>query len=139
MNPNALYERGRFVRLTVFIPRKEETHPDPRLYVEQRVYEGVNEKILIHELLFDGQLKLGFEYVFPGCGDEDVRFGKRDLRLSIQSVSTYDDCSTATNKNKLRVKYANIATNQAGTTIFRPLYHKLCTILRLQPHRIRFG
>jgi hypothetical protein len=87
VNPNAMFERSRFVRLTVFIPEKDETHPEATLYVEQRVYEGVHEKVLIHELLFGGQIQVGIEYLFPGCGDEDPRLGKRDLRLKFQSVS----------------------------------------------------
>lgn len=87
LNPDAIYDRGRYVRLTAFIAEKEETHPDPRIYVEQRVYQGNQEMIMIHELIFGGMIQVGIEYVFTACGDEDVHLGKRDLRLTIKSVS----------------------------------------------------
>ncbi|KAH1334862.1 hypothetical protein KXW91_005398 [Aspergillus fumigatus] len=86
LNPDAIYNRGRYVRLTAFIAEKEETHPDPRIYVEQRVYQGNQEMIMIHELIFGGMIQVGIEYVFTACGDEDVHLGKRDLRLTIKSL-----------------------------------------------------
>ncbi|THC89672.1 hypothetical protein EYZ11_010883 [Aspergillus tanneri] len=81
LNPEAIYDRGRDVRLTAFISKKDEGHPDPRIYVEQRIYEGRQEKIMGHELVFGGKIQFDVEYVFPACGDE-----KRDLRLQIKSL-----------------------------------------------------
>jgi hypothetical protein len=88
LNPDATYDRGRYVRLTAFIAERDEMHPDPRIYVEQRVYQGNREIIMIHELIFGGMIQVGIEYVFTACGDEDVHLGKRDLRLTIKSVSS---------------------------------------------------
>jgi hypothetical protein len=86
LNPDATYDRGRYVRLTAFIAERDETHPDPRIYVEQRVYQGNREMIMIHELIFGGTIQVGIEYVFTACGDEDIHLGKRDLRLTIKSL-----------------------------------------------------
>ncbi|KAF7179344.1 hypothetical protein CNMCM7691_008277 [Aspergillus felis] len=86
LNPDAIYDRGRYVRLTAFIAEREETHPDPRIYVEQRVYQGNREMIMIHELIFGDTVQVGIEYVFTACGDEDIHLGKRDLRLTIKSL-----------------------------------------------------
>lgn len=60
---------------------------DPKIYVEQHVYEGRNDKIIVHELAFGGRIQVDKEYVFRACGDEDRILGKRDLRLRIVSVS----------------------------------------------------
>lgn len=60
---------------------------DPKIYVEQRVYEGRHDKIIVHELAFGGRIQVDKEYVFRACGDEDRILGKRDLRLRIVSVS----------------------------------------------------
>ena len=60
---------------------------DPKIYVEQRVYEGRHDKIIVHELVFGGRIQVDKEYVFRACGDEDRILGKRDLRLRIVSVS----------------------------------------------------
>ncbi|OGM48263.1 hypothetical protein ABOM_002110 [Aspergillus bombycis] len=86
LKPDAVYERQQSVRLTAFIPKKDETHPDPRIYVEQRVYRGGQEQIVLHELGFGGRIQVGVEYVFAGCGDEHVNWGKRDLLLQVQSL-----------------------------------------------------
>ncbi|KAE8387785.1 hypothetical protein BDV23DRAFT_160524 [Aspergillus alliaceus] len=86
LNPDAMYDRGRFVCLTAFIPKKEENCADPRIYVEQRVYEGGQEKIMVLELDLGGRVQIDMEYVFPGCGDEHINLGKRDLRLRIRSL-----------------------------------------------------
>ncbi|RLL98417.1 hypothetical protein CFD26_107124 [Aspergillus turcosus] len=86
LNPDATYDRGRYVRLTAFITENDEAHPDPRIYVEQRVYQGNRETIMIHELIFGGTIQVGIEYVFTACGDEDIHLGKRDLRLTIKSL-----------------------------------------------------
>ncbi|RHZ65522.1 uncharacterized protein CDV56_108844 [Aspergillus thermomutatus] len=91
LNPDATYDRGRYVRLTAFIPEREKTHPDPRIYVEQRVYQDNREMIMVHELIFGGAIQVGTEYVFPACGDEDIHLGKRDLRLTIQSIKLQQD------------------------------------------------
>jgi hypothetical protein len=101
LNPDATYERGRYVRLTAFIAEKEETHPDPRIYVEQRVYQGNREMIIVHELIFGGTIQVGIEYVFSACGDEDIHLGKRDLRLTIKSVSGFYPC-VITNQTMLK-------------------------------------
>jgi hypothetical protein len=42
---------------------------------------------MVLELHFGHKIQVGIEYVFPGCGDEHINLGKRDLRLHIQSVS----------------------------------------------------
>lgn len=55
--------------------------------MEQRVYEGKDEKLIVHELGFGGRIHVDKEYVFAACGDEDRVLGKRDLRLRIVSVS----------------------------------------------------
>jgi uncharacterized protein YjhX (UPF0386 family) len=60
---------------------------DPKIYVEQRVYEGRRDRIIVHELAFGGRIQVDKEYVFRACGDEDIVLGKRDLRLRIVSVS----------------------------------------------------
>ncbi|KAB8069038.1 hypothetical protein BDV29DRAFT_183529 [Aspergillus leporis] len=86
LNPGAVYDRDRYVRLTAFIPKKEEDSVDPKIYVEQRIYEGRQEKIMVLELHFGHKIQVGIEYVFPGCGDEHINLGKRDLRLHIQSL-----------------------------------------------------
>ncbi|GIJ86882.1 hypothetical protein Asppvi_005780 [Aspergillus pseudoviridinutans] len=86
LHPDATYDRGRYVRLTAFIAERDETHPDPRIYVEQRVYQGNREMIMIHELILGGTVQVGIEYVFTACGDEDIHLGKRDLRLTIKSL-----------------------------------------------------
>ncbi|GIK05259.1 hypothetical protein Aspvir_009363 [Aspergillus viridinutans] len=93
LNPDAIYDRGRYVRLAAFIAEREKTHPDPRIYVEQRVYQGNREMIMIHELIFGGTVQVGIEYVFTACGDEDIHLGKRDLRLMIKSLQqdTFDE------------------------------------------------
>lgn len=85
LDPRAAYERSQYVRLTIFIPEADKYHADPKIYVEQQVYRGSQKKILIHELLL-GEVKLGVDYVFLGCGDEDINGTKRALRLQIQSV-----------------------------------------------------
>ncbi|GFF61427.1 hypothetical protein IFM51744_10680 [Aspergillus udagawae] len=93
LHPDATYDRGRYVRLTAFIAEREKTHPDPRIYVEQRVYQGSREVIMIHELFFGGMIQVGIEYVFTACGDEDIHLGKRDLRLTIKALQQdiFDD------------------------------------------------
>lgn len=77
----------RRIRLTAFITKQDEDHMDPKIYVEQRVYEGVIDKTIVHELAFGGRIKLDKEYEFLACGDEDRILGKRDLMLRIVSVS----------------------------------------------------
>lgn len=59
---------------------------DPRIYVEQHVYEGTHDKVIVHELAFGGRIHVDKEYVFRACGDADRNLGKRDLRLRIVSV-----------------------------------------------------
>ncbi|KAE8361120.1 hypothetical protein BDV27DRAFT_148095 [Aspergillus caelatus] len=86
LKPDAAYERQRYVRLTVFIPKKDETHPDPRVFVEQKVYRDRQDRIVLHELGFGGRIQVGAEYVFAGCGDEHLEWGKRDLLLQVQSL-----------------------------------------------------
>ncbi|KAK6835814.1 hypothetical protein RU639_002132 [Aspergillus parasiticus] len=87
LEPNAAYERQRYVRLTAFIPKRDESHPDPRIHVEQKVYRDGQEQIILHELGFGGRIQVGAEYVFAGCGDEHVDRGKRDLLLQVQSLN----------------------------------------------------
>lgn len=60
---------------------------DPKIYVEQRVYEGRHDKIIVHELALGSRIQVDKEYMFRACGDEDRILGKRDLRLRIVSVS----------------------------------------------------
>ena len=87
LNSSATYDSRRFTRLTAFITKKDEDHSDPEIYVEQRVYEGKDEKPIVRELGFGGRIHVDKEYVFAACGDEDRVLGKRDLRLRIVSVS----------------------------------------------------
>ncbi|KAE8381822.1 hypothetical protein BDV26DRAFT_254715 [Aspergillus bertholletiae] len=87
VKPDAFHERQRYVRLTAFIPKKDEAHPDPRIYVEQMVYRSGQEQIVLHELGFGGRIQVGVEYVFRGCGDEHLTWGKRDLLLQVQSLN----------------------------------------------------
>lgn len=75
------------IHLTAFITKNDEYHMDPKIYVEQRIYEGMHDKIVVHELSFGGRIQVDKEYVFRACGDEDRILGKRDLRLRIVSVS----------------------------------------------------
>ncbi|KAF7586731.1 hypothetical protein BBP40_008391 [Aspergillus hancockii] len=86
LNPDAMYDRAKFVRLTAFMSKEDENCADPRIYVEQRVYEDGQEKVMILELDFGGKVQADMEYVFPGCGDEHINLGKRDLRLHIRSL-----------------------------------------------------
>jgi hypothetical protein len=88
-NTKGTYEHLQNVRMTVVIPKKDETHPEPVIYVEQRIYEAGEEKIVVHELNF-GKIQVDVEYVFPACGDEDVVSGKRDLKVIVKSVSLND-------------------------------------------------
>ncbi|KAJ5604253.1 hypothetical protein N7537_007209 [Penicillium hordei] len=61
---------------------------DPKIYVEQRVYEGVTDRTIIYELAFSGRIELDKEYKFLAYGDEDKILGKRDLILRIVSGHT---------------------------------------------------
>ncbi|KGO42027.1 hypothetical protein PEXP_054350 [Penicillium expansum] len=74
------------IHLTAFITKNDEYHMDPKIYVEQRIYEGMHDKIVVHELSFGGRIQVDKEYVFRACGDEDRILGKRDLRLRIVSL-----------------------------------------------------
>ncbi|KAJ5161427.1 hypothetical protein N7492_006819 [Penicillium capsulatum] len=76
----------RCMGLTAFITKIDEDHPYPKIYVEQRVYEGMHDTIIVHELAFGGRIQIDKEYLFPGCGDEDPILGKRDLKLRIVSL-----------------------------------------------------
>ncbi|KAJ5628175.1 hypothetical protein N7490_010403 [Penicillium lividum] len=86
LNSSAIDDSQRFIRLTAFITKIDEDHMDPKIYVEQRVYEGRHDKIIVHELAFGGRIQVDKEYVFRACGDEDRIWGKRDLRLRIVSL-----------------------------------------------------
>jgi hypothetical protein len=76
--------------MTVVIPKQDENHLEPIIYVEQRIYEAGEEKVVVHELNFGGKIQVDVEYVFPACGDEDVILGKRDLKVNVKSVSLND-------------------------------------------------
>lgn len=52
------------------------------------MFQFGQEKIVVHELKFKGKVQVEKEYLFKGCGDEDLNLGKRDLRLKIQTVSS---------------------------------------------------
>ncbi|KAJ5218449.1 uncharacterized protein N7498_000548 [Penicillium cinerascens] len=86
LDSSAIDDSQRFVRLTAFITKNDEDHMDPKIYVEQRVYEGRHDKIIVHELAFGDRIQVDKEYVFCACGDEDRILGKRDLRLRIVSL-----------------------------------------------------
>ncbi|KAJ5592208.1 hypothetical protein N7537_009112 [Penicillium hordei] len=86
LDTSATIGSQRCIRLTAFITKSDEDHIDPKIYVEQRVYEGISDNITVHELSFGGSIQLDKEYVFPGCGDEDRIWGKRDLILRIVSL-----------------------------------------------------
>lgn len=86
LDSSAINNSQRFIRLTAFITKSDEDHMDPKLYVEQRVYEGRHDKIIVHELGFGGRIQVDKEYVFRACGDEDRILGMRDLRLRIVSL-----------------------------------------------------
>ncbi|KAJ5217707.1 uncharacterized protein N7469_011332 [Penicillium citrinum] len=87
LDSSAIADDQSIVRLTAFITKNDEEHMDPKIYVEQRVYEGRHNKIIVHELAFGGRIQVDKEYVFRACGDEDRILGKRDLRLRIVSES----------------------------------------------------
>ncbi|KAJ5126156.1 hypothetical protein N7448_005468 [Penicillium atrosanguineum] len=86
LDSGTINDSQRFVRLTAFITKNDEDHMDPKIYVEQRVYEGRHDKTIVHELAFGGRIQVDKEYVFRACGDEDRILGKRDLRLRIVSL-----------------------------------------------------
>ncbi|KAJ6128538.1 hypothetical protein N7471_009755 [Penicillium samsonianum] len=85
LDSSAIDDGQRCIRLTAFIAKNDEDHIDPKIYVEQRVYEGMSDNIIVHELAFGGRIQLDKEYVFPACGDEDRILGKRDLTLRMVS------------------------------------------------------
>ncbi|KAJ5465572.1 hypothetical protein N7530_009359 [Penicillium desertorum] len=86
IDSRAMSAGQRRIRLTAFITKQDEDHMDPKIYVEQRVYEGVTDKTIVHELAFGGRIELDKEYEFLACGDEDRILGKRDLMLRIVSL-----------------------------------------------------
>ncbi|CEJ61826.1 hypothetical protein PMG11_10343 [Penicillium brasilianum] len=86
LNSGVIDDSQWFIRLTAFITKTDEDHMDPKIYVEQHVYEGRHDKIIVHELGFGGRIQVDKEYVFRACGDEDRILGKRDLRLRIVSL-----------------------------------------------------
>jgi hypothetical protein len=88
LDPKATYDRNSSAPITVFIAKRDEEQCDPSIYVEQRVFRCGQEKIIIHELKLTGKVQVEKEYLFRGCGDEDLNLGKRDLRLKIQTVSS---------------------------------------------------
>ncbi|KAI9926223.1 hypothetical protein ASPWEDRAFT_43577 [Aspergillus wentii DTO 134E9] len=90
IHPNA--SRRGHVKLTVFVASQDEECPNPRLYVEQRVYRGNREMTVIQELVFRTNIQKGVEYVFKGCGDEDLSTGKQDLHVRFHSLeqNTFD-------------------------------------------------
>lgn len=80
-------QQNQFVGLTIFIPEHDEAHTDPKIYVEQSIIQRGKEEIIIHELTFGGQVQTGVDYTFRGIGDEHPKFGKRDLKVRLLSVS----------------------------------------------------
>ncbi|OQD87784.1 hypothetical protein PENANT_c005G03477 [Penicillium antarcticum] len=86
LNAKATYDGGRLAPITVFIAKLDEEQSNPSIYIEQRVFQSGREKIIIHELQFRGKVQVEKEYIFKGCGDEDLHLGKRDLRLRIQTL-----------------------------------------------------
>ncbi|KAJ5762335.1 uncharacterized protein N7511_005717, partial [Penicillium nucicola] len=70
---------------TVFIAGTDEEQSNPSIYVEQRVFQNAQEKFVVHELMFKGKVQIDQEYLFNGCGDEDLELGKSDLRLRIMT------------------------------------------------------
>ncbi|PLB49741.1 hypothetical protein P170DRAFT_409317 [Aspergillus steynii IBT 23096] len=86
---------ARCVRLTAFIAKQDEDHPNPYIFVEQSVRRAGRERIMIYELQFGGKVIPDREYIFPDCGDEDPhRYpGQRDLLLSVRSLQQdiFDD------------------------------------------------
>ncbi|KAL2851641.1 hypothetical protein BJX68DRAFT_65224 [Aspergillus pseudodeflectus] len=90
LNPDAAYERQRYVKLVILISHQDEIFENPTIFVEQRVHAKDTQKqqTVAHELMFGTNVQLGVEYVFPGCGDEDAAFGKRDLFVRFQSLDT---------------------------------------------------
>ncbi|KAL2850308.1 hypothetical protein BJY01DRAFT_210005 [Aspergillus pseudoustus] len=93
LNPDAAYERQRYVKLVILISHQDEIHETPTIFAEQHLYgpkekgEGGQEQaVVVHELMFGTSIRLGVEYVFPGCGDENRAFGKRDLFIRFQSL-----------------------------------------------------
>lgn len=87
-----------YITLTAFVPNRDEEHPDPKIYVEQRTYDKDNdglqqERTVVQQLVFGQNIRLGVTYVFKGCGDErrgigedDNRQKKRDLHVRFFSV-----------------------------------------------------
>ncbi|CAI7640091.1 unnamed protein product [Penicillium glandicola] len=86
LDSNPRDDGQRCIRLTAFITKSDEDHMDPKVYVEQQVYEDMDNNIIVHELDFRGRIQLDKEYVFRGCGDEDRVLGRLDLRLRIVSL-----------------------------------------------------
>ncbi|OGE48209.1 hypothetical protein PENARI_c031G09583 [Penicillium arizonense] len=88
-DPNILDANATYAPITVFIAKPDEEQCDPSIYVEQRVFQCGQEKIVVHELKFKGKVQVEKEYLFKGCGDEDLNLGKRDLRLKIQTLEQH--------------------------------------------------
>ncbi|KAJ0417564.1 hypothetical protein BJY00DRAFT_289496 [Aspergillus carlsbadensis] len=83
LNADAAYERQRCVKLVILISHQDEIFENPTIFVEQQL-DG--KETVAHELIFGATIQLGVEYVFPGCGDENKAFGKRDLFVRFQSL-----------------------------------------------------
>ncbi|KAL3462600.1 hypothetical protein BJX64DRAFT_288290 [Aspergillus heterothallicus] len=86
LSPDAEYERQRYVKLVILISHQDEIHEKPTIFVEQHLAGTEQQVVVIHELTFGTGIRLGVEYVFPGCGDETQAFGKRDLFIRFQSL-----------------------------------------------------
>ncbi|KAH8698648.1 hypothetical protein BGW36DRAFT_376546 [Talaromyces proteolyticus] len=86
LNTKGTYDSLQDVRMTVVMPKKDEDHSEPIIYVEQRIYQAGQEKFVVHELNFGARIQVDVEYVFPACGDEDVNLGKRDLIVTVKSL-----------------------------------------------------
>ncbi|KAJ5970185.1 uncharacterized protein N7479_000103 [Penicillium vulpinum] len=72
--------------MTIFTSSWDTDSEHPKVYVEQQVYQGMYNGIIVHELAFGGKIQVGKEYVFQDCGDEDRILGKLDLRLRVVSL-----------------------------------------------------
>ncbi|KAJ5280037.1 hypothetical protein N7478_005409 [Penicillium angulare] len=86
VDPTAVSDMERYVRMTVFISKSDEGFENPKIFVEQQVFRSGCKCIVAHVLAFNGKIKCDVDYRFPDCGDEIQPGRPRDLILRVKSL-----------------------------------------------------
>ncbi|KAJ5107692.1 hypothetical protein N7456_004367 [Penicillium angulare] len=86
LDPTALSDMEKYVRMTVFISTSDEGFENPKIFVEQQVSRSGCKCIVAHVLAFNGKIQCDVDYRFPGCGDELQPGRPRDLILRVKSL-----------------------------------------------------